>query len=59
MRLHILWTDFELFGDPRIAGYHATQNMTDYKKIRVSPAYPRGYPDDFNTAFAPDLVASV
>ncbi len=36
-----LWTDFELFGDPRIAGYEATQTMTDYKKIRVSPKYSR------------------
>ncbi|MEL7023237.1 MAG: metallophosphoesterase [Pseudomonadota bacterium] len=35
------WTDFELFGDPRIAGYEATQKMTDYKKIRVSPKYSR------------------
>ena len=34
-----LWTDFELLGDPRIAGYVATQVMTDYKKIRVSPTY--------------------
>jgi predicted phosphodiesterase len=36
-----LWTDFRLFGDPRIAGYEATQKMTDYKKIRVSPEYRR------------------
>jgi hypothetical protein len=34
-----LWTDFELFGNPKVAGYHATQTMTDYKKIRVSPSY--------------------
>ncbi|ESA34570.1 metallophosphoesterase [Leptolyngbya sp. Heron Island J] len=34
-----LWTNFELFGDPRIAGYQATQIMTDYRKIRVSPQY--------------------
>jgi len=34
-----LWTDFNLFGDPRIAGYEATQVLTDYKKIRVSPTY--------------------
>ena len=34
-----LWTDFKLFGDPRIAGHEATQMMTDYKKIRVSPTY--------------------
>lgn len=36
-----LWTDFSLFGDPRIAGYEATQTMTDYKRIRVSPSYRR------------------
>ncbi len=36
-----LWTDFELFGDPRIAGFEATRQMTDYKKIRVSPKYSR------------------
>ena len=36
-----LWTDFRLFGDPRIAGYEATQKMTDYRKIRVSPEYRR------------------
>ena len=34
-----LWTDFCLLGEPRIAGYEATQVMTDYKKIRVSPTY--------------------
>ena len=34
-----LWTDFKLFGGPRIAGHEATQVMTDYKKIRVSPTY--------------------
>jgi len=32
-----LWTDFDLFGNPRMSGYEASQNMTDYKKIRVSP----------------------
>lgn len=36
-----LWTDFRLFGDPRIAGYEATQKMTDYKKIRLSPRYSK------------------
>ena len=36
-----LWTDFKLFGDPKIAGYDATQKMTDYKRIRVSPSYRR------------------
>ncbi len=36
-----LWTDFKLFGDPRIAGFQATQTMTDYRRIRVSPQYRR------------------
>jgi len=36
-----LWTDFELFGNPKIAGYNATQKMTDYRKIRVNPGYRR------------------
>lgn len=36
-----LWTDFALSGDPRVAGYEATQRMTDYRKIRVSPQYSR------------------
>ena len=34
-----LWTDFELFGDPRIAGFECQQVMTDFKKIRLSPKY--------------------
>jgi predicted phosphohydrolase len=36
-----LWTDFKLFGEPRSAGYQATQTMTDYRKIRVNPQYRR------------------
>lgn len=36
-----LWTDFELFGNPRHAGYEATQKMMDYRKIRVSPKYSK------------------
>jgi predicted phosphohydrolase len=36
-----LWTDFELFGNPRVAGYYATQSLTDYRRIRVSPSYRR------------------
>lgn len=36
-----LWTDFELFGDPRIAGYECQQVMTDYRKIRKLPGYSR------------------
>jgi Icc-related predicted phosphoesterase len=34
-----LWTDFELFGNGKIAGSYATQTMNDYNKIRVSPNY--------------------
>jgi len=36
-----LWTDFELFGDPRIAGYECQQVMTDFKKIRKEPSYSK------------------
>jgi Icc-related predicted phosphoesterase len=36
-----LWTDFELFGDPRIAGHECQQIMNDFKKIRVSPNYSK------------------
>ena len=35
------WTDFELFGNPRIAGYFATLNMNDYRRIRINPSYSR------------------
>ena len=41
-----LWTDFKLFGNPRIAGYEATQKMTDYRRIRVSPQYRKLRPTD-------------
>lgn len=34
-----LWTNFELFGNPRLSGSEATAVMTDYRKIRVSPQY--------------------
>lgn len=36
-----LWTDFELFGDPRIAGFECQQVMTDFKKIRLSPKFSK------------------
>jgi predicted phosphohydrolase len=29
-----LWTDFMLFGDPRVAGFYATEGMNDYNRIR-------------------------
>lgn len=36
-----LWTDFELFGEPRVAGYQCQQVMTDYKKIKKLPNYSK------------------
>ncbi len=41
-----LWTDFELFGNPRVAGYFASVGMNDYRKIRVSPDYRKLQPLD-------------
>jgi len=36
-----LWTNFELFGNPKIAGYHCQTRMTDYKKIKRLPNYSK------------------
>jgi len=36
-----LWTNFELFGEPKVSGYQCQQVMTDYKKIRRSPSYSK------------------
>jgi len=36
-----LWTNFELFGDPKIAGYLCQQRMSDYKLIRLDPSYSK------------------
>jgi len=36
-----LWTDYALLGDPKIAGYAATERMSDFSQIRVSPQYRR------------------
>ncbi|NQZ09382.1 MAG: metallophosphoesterase [Algicola sp.] len=36
-----LWTDFALFGDPRIAGYHCQQMMNDCKRIKRMPTYSK------------------
>lgn len=41
-----LWTDFRLYGDPRLAGYFCQQAMTDFKKIRVAPRYSKLNPVD-------------
>jgi Icc-related predicted phosphoesterase len=36
-----LWTDFELFGNPEIAGYECQKRMNDYQMIRIDPSYSR------------------
>jgi Icc-related predicted phosphoesterase len=36
-----LWTDFDLYGHPKVAGYEATQIMADYRKIKLSPYYTK------------------
>lgn len=36
-----MWTDFELFGDPRFAGFECQQRMNDYRKIRREPSYSK------------------
>ena len=36
-----LWTDFELYGNPRIAGSLCQQRMNDYKLIRRDPSYSK------------------
>ncbi|HTI69391.1 MAG TPA: metallophosphoesterase [Candidatus Limnocylindria bacterium] len=36
-----LWTDFNLYGDPAVAGAYAARGMNDYRLIRTSPAYRR------------------
>jgi predicted phosphohydrolase len=36
-----LWTNFELFGDPKVAGYACQQKMNDYKQIRLDPSYSK------------------
>ncbi len=34
-----LWTDFSLFGNPKVSGYQCSLMMNDYKKIRRSPGF--------------------
>jgi Icc-related predicted phosphoesterase len=36
-----LWTDYNLFGDPRGDGFQCQQKMTDFRKIRVFPNYSK------------------
>ncbi|MBD3290715.1 phosphoesterase [candidate division KSB1 bacterium] len=40
-----LWTDFDLFGNYRIAQHEAAQRMNDYRLIRISPKYRRLNPE--------------
>ncbi|MCW9018627.1 MAG: metallophosphoesterase, partial [Kangiellaceae bacterium] len=42
-----LWTDFELFGDARLAGFECQQVMNDYKKIRRLPNFAKMRSIDF------------
>ncbi len=39
-----LWTDFELFGDPNLAMIHASEQLTDYRRVRVSPKFGKMRP---------------
>lgn len=36
-----LWTDYELFGDPRLAGFRCQEVMSDFKLIRRDPSYSK------------------
>ncbi len=36
-----LWTDFNLYNNPRISGSHCQAAMNDYRKIRRSPSYSK------------------
>jgi Icc-related predicted phosphoesterase len=36
-----LWTNFELYGDPRIAGFECQQKMNDYNLIKRDPSYSK------------------
>lgn len=36
-----LWTNFELFGDPQLAGYQCQQIMNDYHLIKKEPSYSK------------------
>ena len=36
-----LWTDFALFGNPRLDGAYCQNVMTDFKKIRRMPSYSK------------------
>lgn len=36
-----LWTNFELFGDPKFAGIECQRIMNDFRLIRVDPSYSK------------------
>ena len=41
-----LWTDFELLGDPVRSAAAAREQMTDFRRVRVEPAFSRCRPQD-------------
>lgn len=41
-----LWTDFELLGDAARSGAAASEQMTDFKRVRVEPTFSRCRPQD-------------
>lgn len=41
-----LWTDLALYGNPYLAGVSLAEAMTDFRAIRVSPAFRRFRPSD-------------
>ena len=38
-----LWTDYNLFGDPRLAGMECQQKMTDFDLIRMGPTRAKAH----------------
>jgi len=36
-----LWTDFKLYGDPKVAGARCQDVMTDYKQIKILPRFKK------------------
>jgi hypothetical protein len=50
-----LWSDFRLDGDPVLAEVAAQTNITDFRRIRVTPSYGRFRPKDARRFFAHSL----
>ena len=51
-----LWTDYALFGDPRVEGPLISTRLSDFKRIRADPTYRRVRPDDFAAVHARDVT---